>query len=552
MFSLAEVLYESFFAVPNYSILIAGHENVGKTTFFEQIRYLYDPALQREAADALKKTVVKEQEYKSEAHFHPLEVNSSSVQNPSSVEHADNPLSLHPSLSPSYSSLFTLDGVDLSSSSFGAAVVPSAKTEHEYLIPASKEMLDSLHISPTIGLNYAKVVHREVAAVAALHASALFPTSLPQQPSFVPSLPPPPVDANIPKLSTSFPKSTLKPCTLTLWDVSGQRTLRGLWSNYFKPCQGVIFIVDATLHLRVSPPFAVITKDHIAPLRALYSDYHKTLRHLLSLSILDDVPFLILGNKCDVPGHLTTAQLQDALALEDIALDRTFYTSHEWRSHGDGIHRNKDKTEEDEVNTEDEAASTPQKDSHDAQKSSATSHLGDPSTATPPPTMAGSSSSDTSSPSRGQQVASNDGKEGGVGIRLPPSPSATSIQKSKGTVSFASDLSSLAEKQNERVKNRAGDEKQKTTSPNNGHSADLISTPDSDGKLSRAVDSPNKHSLNTADPFLTRGKRQSREGFGNKTVKLMSISALTGHTVALAMDWMVRQLQEGARTASPS
>lgn len=514
MISLAEALYESFFSVPNYNILIAGHENVGKTTFFEQIRYLYDPALQKEAADALKKKILKEEEYKNEAHFHPLAVNSSSVRGTSSEEHDGSTVPHHPTLLFSSSSVFTGDGVDLSSSQLGEVVVPSAQKKGEYLIPASQKMLDSLHISPTIGLNYAKVVHREVAAVAAMHASALFSTSLPQQSSFVPSLPPPPSDANICKRITSFPSPKLKPCTLTLWDVSGQRTLRGLWSNYFRACQGVIFIVDATLHLRVSPPFAPITKDHIAPLRALYREYHKTLRHLMSISALHDVPFLILGNKCDVPGHLTTAQLQDALAMEDIALDKTFYTSQEWHSHCEGLQRSQDKSEEEEENKEEEkAARTPPKGSLEAHKSSATSHVGVVSPATHPPETE-SSSSNTSTPSRGQRVAPKDGKEGGG--------------------------------------DSTGDETQKTTRTSNGHSADSIPTPYSDGKSSRIADSSEEEPLNAAVSFLYLGRRHSREGIGNKTVKLMSMSARTGHAVGLAVDWMVTQLQMEARSVSPS
>lgn len=511
MFSLVESLYQSFFSVPNYNILIAGHENVGKTTFFEQIRYMYDPVLQKEASNSLKQTLSKERDkQKAVMEDASSPQNAASTVDGSNEEQFQGASSFHLMFMNSFAnpSLVSPHGTLSTSNDWGEVVVPCAKGIEEYIIPASKALLDSRHISPTVGLNYAKVVHREAAAVAALHASVLFPVTPIQASSVVSSLPPPPANVNTPKGDATVFSPKLKPCTLTLWDVSGQRTLRGLWSNYFNTCQGIIFIVDTTLHLRVTPPFILITKDHIAPLRALYRDYHQTLRHLLSLSELEGVPFLILGNKCDVPGHLTAAQLQDALGLDEIAVEEMFYSSDGRRRGGldvePGQPRNEGETAEEAAPRKNEGhySSDPSTQKGNRRNSSACSRSSARSTAS------------------GHRRGSTK-KKG----RNPASRSSSSIPSMGKSI-------------------ENGARRSTSTSP---HSVVSGNSEEQETQNNTNITMSSFSSL----PRATLRRRQSREGFGNKTVKLMCISALTGMSVAFAMDWMVEQLQEDARPVPP-
>lgn len=558
MFTLVESLYHSFFSVPNYNILIAGHENVGKTTFFEQIRYMYDPVLQKEASAALRQASPTVQESQKKG----MVESAATLQSPSGNIHGDGekvPLGASSSHS-NYSNSFTgfssspeHGGISSAKELERELLVPCAKSNgSEYIIPASKELLDSRHISPTVGLNYAKVAHREAAAVAALHASVLFPATPLHQPPVVPTLPPPPSHAVAPHRDLASVPPKLKPCTLTLWDVSGQRTLRGLWSNYFHACQGLIFLVDTTLHLRLNPPFFMITKDHIAPLRALYNDYHQTLRHLLSLRELQGVPFLILGNKCDVPGHLTAAELQDALGLDEIALDAMFYkcigegdsssaSPHPDGSKGRSNAYGKGEPSSTEKKTIVDGKSISQEASHWGVAPSGVSFTPGTSTsaATHPqekkPVSGNRSRRSSRRNSNRRNNVNNNGRRESIKKKdkhADPCASVStlsSVPHSKATPADASGSSNVPSS----LLVKEGEEK------SNRNSTTTFST---SGNRSCYITS----SSSSASPAVMQ-RRQSREGFGNKTLKLMCISALTGMSVAFAMDWMVQQLQDDAR-----
>lgn len=289
MIELFSSLYESYFSPVQYNILIAGQGEAGKTTFFEQVKFLYNLPLQREAERKLSDSNLDIS----------TQVNQEIVHRVASSEE-----------------------VGATEGSRLAAITPAA-TGNAYLIPASREFLDGRYIRPTIGLNYATVQHRPAARISlnVVHAPVT---------PLVESLPPPP---SLVKSGSDAVQHSLFPCQLNMWDVGGQRFLRTLWQNYYSTCHGVIFIVDTTLHLSSNERANMVaspvsnTEELESATRARYDESYGILRKLLHEKKLDGVPFLVLGNKADVEGHLTEAQLQDALRLDDIASEAVFYAT---------------------------------------------------------------------------------------------------------------------------------------------------------------------------------------------------------------------------------
>lgn len=81
-----------------------------------------------------------------------------------------------------------------------------------------------------------------------------------------------------------------KTCTLKLWDVGGQETLRSMWSEYYPQCHGIIFVVDSTDRSRID-------------------ECSDTLRSVVMEEEVEGVPVLMLANKQDRP---------DSLEVQDI------------------------------------------------------------------------------------------------------------------------------------------------------------------------------------------------------------------------------------------
>lgn len=98
---------------------------------------------------------------------------------------------------------------------------------------------------------------------------------------------------------------TLHPCTDELiiggikfktYDLGGHETARILWQDYFATVDGVVYLVDAI--------------D-----RARFPEAKKELNALLTNDVLNDIPFLILGNKIDIPTAASEEELKYALGL---------------------------------------------------------------------------------------------------------------------------------------------------------------------------------------------------------------------------------------------
>ena len=80
------------------------------------------------------------------------------------------------------------------------------------------------------------------------------------------------------------------------YDLGGHKEARRLWKDYFGSVDAVVYLVDASDVTRVA-------------------ESKKELDALLGDPDLAHTPFLILGNKIDLPDAMSEPQLRDSLSL---------------------------------------------------------------------------------------------------------------------------------------------------------------------------------------------------------------------------------------------
>ncbi|KAK9850799.1 hypothetical protein WJX84_010470 [Apatococcus fuscideae] len=101
----------------------------------------------------------------------------------------------------------------------------------------------------------------------------------------------------IPTVGFNMRKVTKGAVTIKLWDLGGQPRFRSMWERYCRGVQAIVFVADAADH------------DNMDAAR-------QELHDLLQKPSLAGIPLLVLGNKSDLPGALSTNDLIDRLELK--------------------------------------------------------------------------------------------------------------------------------------------------------------------------------------------------------------------------------------------
>lgn len=92
--------------------------------------------------------------------------------------------------------------------------------------------------------------------------------------------------------------------TLNIWDIGGQKILRPYWKNYFERTDGLIWVVDSADRLRIAE-----CKEELWQL-------------MVREDRLSTCSLLVLANKQDLPGAMSSSEIRDALDLEMLVVQR--------------------------------------------------------------------------------------------------------------------------------------------------------------------------------------------------------------------------------------
>jgi len=103
----------------------------------------------------------------------------------------------------------------------------------------------------------------------------------------------------IPTVGFNMRKVTRGAVSIKLWDLGGQPRFRSMWERYCRGVQAIVYVVDAADH------------DNLDSARL-------ELAELLGKPSLQGISLLVLGNKNDLPGALSTTDLIDRLDLKTL------------------------------------------------------------------------------------------------------------------------------------------------------------------------------------------------------------------------------------------
>ena len=126
----------------------------------------------------------------------------------------------------------------------------------------------------------------------------------------------------MPTIGFNVENVSYKNIEFQVWDIGGQDRLRTLWRHYFTNTNGIIFVVDSADRTRLD-----IAKSE--------------LQKLLEEDELSDAKVLVLANKQDLPGAVTTSEVANKMGLSE-------HKKHDWfvqgcsATKGDGIYEGLD------------------------------------------------------------------------------------------------------------------------------------------------------------------------------------------------------------------
>ncbi|XP_002663882.2 uncharacterized protein si:ch1073-165f9.2 [Danio rerio] len=116
------------------------------------------------------------------------------------------------------------------------------------------------------------------------------------------------VVTTIPTIGFNVETVEYKNISFTVWDFSGQTTMKSLWRHYYSNTQGLIFVVDSS------------DRDRIETAA-------EELNLLLAEDELRDAVLLVLANKQDLPKAMLAQELTDRLGLHALTGRQWFVQS---------------------------------------------------------------------------------------------------------------------------------------------------------------------------------------------------------------------------------
>ncbi|WJX51014.1 ADP-ribosylation factor 1 [Trifolium repens] len=128
--------------------------------------------------------------------------------------------------------------------------------------------------------------------------------------------------STVPTIGFNVEKVQYKNVIFTVWDVGGQEKLRALWRHYFNNTDGLIYVVDSLDRERIGKAkqeFQTIINDPF---------------------MLNSV-ILVLANKQDLKGAMTTREVCDGLGLFDLK-NRKWHIQATCALRGDGLYEGLD------------------------------------------------------------------------------------------------------------------------------------------------------------------------------------------------------------------
>ncbi|KAF3987287.1 hypothetical protein FT663_01941 [Candidozyma haemuli var. vulneris] len=110
-----------------------------------------------------------------------------------------------------------------------------------------------------------------------------------------------------PSDTASSAAANLKNINLKFWDLGGQRSLRSMWSRYYRSCHGIIFIIDSTDTDRFSECYDTLME--------IANDSSWKVEGGESVN----VPILMLANKQDLPQAVDLVSLKTGVFIEVVS-----------------------------------------------------------------------------------------------------------------------------------------------------------------------------------------------------------------------------------------
>lgn len=124
----------------------------------------------------------------------------------------------------------------------------------------------------------------------------------------------------VPTIGFNVEKLQTKHLTITAFDMSGQGRYRTLWEQYYRDCQGIIFVVDSSDKIRM-----VVARDELESL----------LKH--SDLMNKRVPVLFFANKMDLRDAVSSVKVSSLMGLEEIR-DKPWHICASNGLTGEGLH----------------------------------------------------------------------------------------------------------------------------------------------------------------------------------------------------------------------